>query len=134
MSTITPTFPKPLRITATVLRYLLGLIFFVFGLNGFFQFLPNFELQGTALAYMQGLMAAAYFFPLLKGLEVVAGLFLLTNRYVPLGIAILGPITLQIFLFHTFLTPPNPVAFLVFFGNIFLAVAYKEHFQGIFQK
>ena len=132
MAEITQTFSKPLRIATTVVRYLLGVIFLVFGLNGFFQFLPNFELGGNALAYMQGLMAASYFFPVLKGLEVISAVMLLTNRYVPLATAILGPITLHIFLFHVFLTPPNPVSILVFGGNILLAFAYKDNFKGLF--
>ncbi len=134
MATITPTFSKPLRITATVVRYLLGVIFAFFGLNGFFQFLPTPAMDGAAAAFMGGLGAASYFFPVLKALEVVAGALLLTGRYVPLAIAILGPITLQIFFFHLFLTPINPVAFIVFLGNIFLAFAYKENFSGVFAK
>ena len=134
MSNLNPSLSKPLRITAIVLRYLLGVIFLFFGLNGFFQFIPNFEVTGAAATYMQGLGAAPYFFPLLKGLEVIAAIFLLTGRYIPLGIAILGPISLHIFLFHVFLTPLNPVAILVLLGDAFLAYAYKEHFSGIFAK
>ena len=125
---------KPLRISATVVRYLLGAIFLVFGLNGFLGFIPQPELSGTAATFMGGLAASGFFFPLVKGLEVIAGALLLSNRFVPLAIAILGPITLNIFLFHSILTPPNPISIFVLAANIFLAIAYKESFKGIFAK
>ena len=134
MSAITQSFSKPLRITATVVRYLLGVIFFVFGLNGFLGFIPQPPLDGAAATYMGGLAASGYFFPVLKAIEVLAGILLLSGFYIPLALALLGPITLHIFLFHTALTPINPVAVLVFGGNIFLAFAYKEYFQGIFSR
>ncbi len=134
MSAITDSFSKPLRITATVVRYLLGIIFLVFGLNGFLNFIPQPPMEGDPATFMGGLMVAGYFFPLLKGVETLCGVLLLSGFYVPLAIAVLGPITLNIFLVHTFLLPPNPVSILVFVGNIFLAVAYKEHFKGIFER
>ncbi len=125
---------KPLRVSATVVRYLLGAIFFVFGLNGFLGFIPQPDLSGTAATFMGGLAASGFFFPLVKGLEVIAGALLLSNRFVPLAIAILGPITLNIFLFHSVLTPPNPISIFVLAANIFLAIAYKDSFKGIFAK
>lgn len=134
MSAMSSSLSKPLKTTATVFRYLLGVVFLVFGLNGFLEFLPNPDLPIKAVGFMKGLSVAPYFFPLLKGLEVIAGVFLLSNRFVPLAIAILGPITLNIFMFHLTLTPINPVAFVVFLGNLFLAYAYQDHFKGIFAK
>ena len=67
---------KGLKIAAMVVRYLLGLIFLIFGLNGFLQFLPMPEMSGAAGAYMGGLAGSGYFFPLLKGLEVVSAVLL----------------------------------------------------------
>lgn len=86
-------------------RVLLGLIYFVFGLNGFLNFLPHPPLPDAAMAYMGGLMAAPYFFPVLKATEVIAGFALLTGFFAPLALVILAPITIQIFLFHAVLTP-----------------------------
>lgn len=83
-------------------RLALGLIFTVFGLNGFFHFLPQPPLDGTALQFIGGLAAAGYFFPLLKGTEVLIGLALLTGRYVPLALTVLSPISINIFAFHAF--------------------------------
>src|SRR5690606_5513367 len=87
----------------TVARVLLGLPFVVFGLNGFLQFLPQPALEGDAATYMGGLAAAGYFFPLLKATEIVAGIALLSGRFVPLALTVLAPIVLQIFAFHAFL-------------------------------
>lgn len=87
-------------------RLLLGLIYFVFGLNGFFHFLPMPEqLPESASAFLGGLMAAGYFFPFLKATEVIAGAVLLTGRFTALASVVLAPITLNIFLFHALLTP-----------------------------
>ncbi len=86
-------------------RLLLGLLFVVFGLNGFFSFLPAPEVPATAGAFLGGLASSGYFFPVLKGTEVIAGLLLLTGIAAPLALVILAPITLHIFLFHALLTP-----------------------------
>jgi uncharacterized membrane protein YphA (DoxX/SURF4 family) len=119
----------PARYVATGVRVLLGLIFFVFGLNGFLHFLPQPPLPDRAGAFLGGLMAAPYMFPLIKGTEVVAGLLLLSNRFVPLALALLAPIVVNIVLFHTALTPPNPLAFVVLAGEVFLAWAYRDAYR-----
>lgn len=86
-------------------RIFLGLIYFVFGLNGFFQFLPQPPLPAEAMSFLSGMISSGYFFPLLKGTEVVAGALLLAGILSPLALIILAPVTLQIFFFHLFLTP-----------------------------
>lgn len=86
-------------------RVLLGLIFFVFGLNGFLHFLPQPALPEGAMAFLGGLASSGYFFPVLKGTEVISGLLLLTGIAAPVALVILAPISLQIFLFHAILTP-----------------------------
>jgi putative oxidoreductase len=94
---------------ATGSRYFLGLVFAVFGFNYFVPFIPHPEITGDALVYMTGLTKAGYFWPLLRSLELIFGIALLSNRFVPLALTILGPITLHIFLFHAFLMPANLV-------------------------
>ena len=88
---------------------LLGLIFFVFGLNGFLHFIPEPELTGDAGTYMGGLAAAGYFFPVLKAVEVVAGLLLLIRKFPALALVLLAPVVVQIFLFHALLAPEGLV-------------------------
>jgi putative oxidoreductase len=90
-----------------IARILLGLIFFVFGLNGFINFIPYDpnQVPPAAMAFSGAMMATGYFFPVLKATEVICGALLLSGFYVPLALVILAPITIQIFLFHSMLTP-----------------------------
>jgi hypothetical protein len=117
------------RYAPPAVRYLMGIIFFVFGLNGFLHFIPLPPMPGGAGAFLGALVATGYLFPVLKSVEVVSSLLLLSNRFVPLALALLAPITLNIFLFHTVLTPPNPIAFIVLIGNAYLAFAYRDAFR-----
>ena len=90
---------------STAARVFLGLIYFVFGLNGFLNFIPAPSPPESVMKFMEGVVTAAYFLPLLKGTEVVCGVLLLLNLASPLALVILAPITIQIFFFHAFLTP-----------------------------
>lgn len=114
------------------LRTLLGLIFFVFGLNGFFHFLPQPPLPEDAGTFLGALFASGYFFPLLKGTEVLAGAALLSNRFVPLALTVLAPIVVQIAAFH-FRYTPGSVGLSVFIGalELALAYAYRAAFAGV---
>lgn len=115
-------------------RVFLGLIFSVFGFNYFVPFIPHPEITGDALVYMQGLTTAGYFWPLLRSIELVAGIALLSNRYVPLALTLLGPITLHIFLFHAFLLPANLVlAVLMVAAHALLIIKYKASFAPLFK-
>jgi len=113
----------------TVARYLLGLAFFVFGLNGFLHFLPQPPMSGPPANFAGALLATGYMFPLLKGTEVIASLLLLSNRYVPLALAVLAPVLINIVAFHAFLAPGGlalPIVLLV--AELYLARSYKDAF------
>src|SRR5262245_36337906 len=87
-------------------RVVLGLIFFVFGLNYFLSFLPaQPPMPERALAFLGGLASSGYLFPIVKTVEVTAGLALLTNRFVPLALTLLAPIIVNIAAFHFVLAP-----------------------------
>ena len=116
----------------TVARVFLGLIFFVFGLNGFLHFIPNptEALPDRAAAFLGGLMGTGYLFPLLKGVEVTAGFMLLSNRFVPLALALLAPIIVNIVAFHTLLVPSGvAIALVVLVLEVFLAWSYREVYR-----
>ncbi|MDP3276320.1 MAG: DoxX family protein [Deltaproteobacteria bacterium] len=123
---------RNVRIAATVARYLLGLIFFVFGLNGFLHFLPMPPMPGPAGALMGAFAATGYMFPMIKGTEVLGGLLLLSNRMVPFALVLLAPIIVNILAFHTVLTPPNPMAFMLVALEAFLGWAYFSAFRPMF--
>ena len=116
-----------------IARILLGLIFFVFGLNGFFHFIPMPEEQPQAvMEFFGGLTAAGYFLPFLKLTETVCGLLLLINRFVPLALTILAPVVLNIVLFHVFLDPAGGVVgYLSLVLGLFLAWCYRDSYRGV---
>ncbi len=106
-----------------VARLFLGLVFFVFGLNGFFQFIPMPPMPEKAGAMMAGLAGSGYFFPLLKGTETLGGLLLLIGAFVPLTLVVLAPIILNIFLFHAFLAPSG-LALPILMGIVEIYLAF----------
>lgn len=115
-----------------IARIVLGLIFFVFGLNGFFNFLPVPEMDPEAGAFMGALAATGYFFPFLKLTETLCGLLLLIGRFVPLALTVLAPVVLNIVLFHIFLAPSGSlIGILTLALLLFLAWAYRSSFRGV---
>ena len=126
--------PKSVRSYLPVAgRILFGLILFVFGLNGFLQFLPMpSNVPEPALAFASALAKTGYMFPLIKGTEVVVGLMLLSNRFVPLALALVAPNVVNILLFHVFLEPAGvPMALVVVFLELYLAWTYRSAFRTL---
>jgi hypothetical protein len=116
-------------------RVLLGLLFFVFGLNGFLHFLPQPPLEGAALAFVTALLESGFVMVLVKGVEVAAGAMLLSNRYVPLALSLLAPIIVVIVAFHALLAPSGmPIALLVLGLLLYLARAYRQAFAPMLQR
>lgn len=112
-----------------VARVVLGLPFFVIGLSHFIPFLPpQPPPPPEALPFITGLMAAGYMMPLIKAIEVLAGLALLTNRFVPLALTLLAPIIVNIAGFHFVLAPSYamPTVFIVL--GLYLAWSYRAAF------
>ncbi len=118
-----------LRLVFTVL---LGLIFFVFGLNGFLQFLKLPPMGGGAADFLSAMIHTGYLFPLLKGTEVACGFLLLTGFFVPLALVVLAPISLNIVLFHAFLAPEGlPIAAGIVGLHLIVAFFYRAHFASV---
>ena len=88
-----------------VARLLLGLVFTVFGLNVFVQFLPAPEMSEAAGSFYGALLGSGYLVPLLGATKLTAGIFLLAGILVPLALTLLAPIVVNIVLFHVFLSP-----------------------------
>ncbi len=128
MSNITSKLPS-------VARVVLGLAFFVFGLNGFLHFIPQPPPPPAAGAFAGAMFATGYFFPLLKGTETLVGLLLLSNRFVPLALAVLAPVLINIVAFHLFLEPPSTLALpLVLLAlELYLARSYRDAFSSMLQ-
>lgn len=112
---------------------LLGLIFFVFGLNGFLNFIPTPELPEKVAAFMGALVATGYFLPVLKVVETLSGLLLLIRKFPALALVLLAPIVVQILLFHIFIEPSGlPMAILVVVLEGYLGFfVYKDRFKAV---
>lgn len=123
-----------MKIAILIIRSLVGLVFVVFGLNGFLQFLPMPAMPEAAGSLMGAFAATGYFFPLLKATEIIGGVLLLVNRLPALGILLLAPIIVQIFMFHAVLAPGG-IALPIFLvlAESFLGYAYWNSFKSIFE-
>ena len=123
-----------MKISSQIARYLLGLIFLVFGLNGFFNFLHMPGPTGVAAQFF-GAIFASHFYVVLFVLQIVPAVLLLANRYVPMALTILGPIIFNIVCFHAFMAPAGlPLAILVTALWLLVAYSVRSVFAGIFQR
>lgn len=124
-----------MRTAIALARYLLGLVFTVFGLNFVFNFLPPPDFGARAMTLFGALVGSGYLMQAEKLVEVVAGVLLLLGLYVPLALTLLAPLVVNIVLFHAFLAPEGlPVAALVLILEVFLAWTYREAFRGMLQR
>jgi uncharacterized membrane protein YphA (DoxX/SURF4 family) len=113
-------------------RIVLGLIFFVFGLNGFLHFIPQPPMSAPAAAFGGALFATGYFIPLLKGTEVLSSVLLLSGRLVPLALTVLAPVIVNIVAFHAFLAPSGlPLPIVIVALELFLAWSYRSSFRSV---
>ena len=111
-----------------IARVLLGIVFVVFGSNAFLHFIPTPPLQGQAGAFIGALIASGYIY-VVAMLQIVGGLLLLIGRFVPLGLALLGPVIVNIMLYHICLDPSGlPVAIFVSLLALFLLWVYRDRF------
>lgn len=118
------------RHVPSIARFLMGLMFFVFGLNGFLNFIPPPKtLPEGAGAFFGALMKTGYMLPLISGTQVIVGALLLSNRFVPLALALIAPVIVNIVTFHVFLEPSGSVmAGVVLVLELYLAWAYRKAF------
>src|ERR1700761_3789511 len=93
-----------MKTVSTVARYLAGMIFLVFGLNGFLNFIPLPPPGGIAGQFM-GAMYASHYLWVIFGFQVIAAVLLLINRYLPLAVAVLAPVIVNIISFHALMAP-----------------------------
>jgi putative oxidoreductase len=125
-----------MKTAALICRILLGLMFVVFGLNGILLFIPGSDavLPGLAGQFSGALMKSHYEFAVCV-IQIAGGLLLLSGFYVPLGLVLLGPVIVNILLFHLFMLPamigPGIVATILW---LIIFIRNREHFAGIFVK
>ena len=126
-----------MKTASTVARYLAGVIFLVFGLNGFLHFIPLPPPAGVAGQFM-GALFVSHYLTLIFALQVIGAVLLLANRYVPLALALLAPVIVNILCFHALMAPSGlPLALFVtaLWALIFAHVrsAFAALFEARFQ-
>src|SRR5438128_2773212 len=92
-----------MKIVVLIARLLLGLIFVVFGLNGFLNFLSMGPMPTGLAGQFIGALFLSHYFWAVAALQITGGWLLLVNRYVPLALVLLGPVIVNIFCYHLFL-------------------------------
>ena len=120
------------RIVTAIVRILLGLMFLVFGLNGFLNFIPARKDMPPEIMNVIGALMKAGYMTVVSGSEVLVAVLLLTNRFVPLALALLAPIVVGIITYHVAMQPatigPGIVVLLM---ELYLAWAYRGAFRSM---
>jgi len=123
-----------MKITTVIARFLLGLIFPVFGLNGFLHFIPSPPPSGIAGQFAGALFVSNYLVVVFL-LQIVSAILLLLNRYVPLALTLLAPIVVNILLFHILMAPSGlPLAIVVTVLWIVVFLSVRSAFAGLVQQ
>jgi len=121
-----------MKIAVIIVRVLMGLIFVFFGLNGFLQFMKAPMPTGLAGEFLTVLFQSHYVL-FICVVQIVGGLLLLVNRYVPLALTLLGPVVVNIILYHLLLNPTAAqLAVVVTICWFFLFYRYRQNFSGLF--
>jgi putative oxidoreductase len=121
-----------MKIAALIARILLGLVFVVFGLNGFFHFMIGPLPSGVAGQFLGALMQS-HFDLVLSAVELAGGALLLANRYVPLGLVLLGPVIVNIFFYHLLMDRSDliiAIVVIILWGLV--ALRHRQYFSGLF--
>jgi len=122
-----------MKIVTLIARILLGLIFVVFGLNGFLNFLSMGPMPTGLAGQFIGALFVSHYLWVVAALQIAGGALLLVNRFVPLGLVLLGPVIVNIICYHLFLNPSGAIPaavvtvlwFVVFYSR-------RQYFSGIF--
>ena len=123
-----------MKTIAVISRYLSGLIFTVFGLNGFLHFIPMPPPSGIAGQFIGALFVSHYLVPVFA-LQLIGGALLLANRYVAVALTLLGPVIVNILLFHVLMAPEGlPLAIVVAVLWCVVFASVRSAFAGIFQQ
>src|SRR5947209_1184116 len=122
-----------MKIVILIARILLGLIFVVFGLNGFLNFLSMGPMPTGLAGQFIGALFMSHYYWIVAGLQVIGGLLLLVNRFVPLALVLLGPVIVNIICYHVFLNHSGATLAAVV-TILWLTVFYgkRQYFSGIF--
>jgi putative oxidoreductase len=121
-----------MKIAAWIARILLGVVFLVFGLNGFLHFMNGPLPPGLAGQFLSALVQSHYDL-VVSAVQVAGGTLLLVNRYVPLALVLLGPVIVNIFFYHLLMDRSGliiAIVVMILWGLV--AFRHRQYFSGIF--
>ena len=123
-----------MKIAATIARFLMGLMFLVFGTNLIFHFIPNPPMPPGPMADFSLAMAKSHYSIMVGLFQAVPAVLLLINRYVPLALTILAGEIINIITFHITMQPAGlPMALVVGLLWLLVFLRVKASFAGIFE-
>jgi putative oxidoreductase len=118
-----------------IARILLGLLFLVFGLNGFLNFIPMGPMPTGLAGQFTAALFQSHYMSVVFALELIAGILLLLNRFVPLALTLVAPVIVNIVLFHAFMAPGGlPLAIIACILWILAAHKARSIFAGLLQQ
>ncbi len=121
-----------MKIAVSIARTLLGLLFLIFGLNKLLHFIPTPLPPGLAGQYL-GALFVSHYLVAVAVLEMIGGALLLANRFVPLALTLLGPVVVNILLFHLLLEPSElGLALMIVALWLVVFVRVRRAFAGVF--
>ncbi len=122
-----------MKIASLIARLLLGLIFVVFGLNGFLNFLSMGPMPTGVAGQFLGALFQSHYLHAVAAVQIVGGLLLLVNRFVPLALVLLGAVIANIFFYHLFMNLEGILmAILVLILWVIVFYRHRQYFSGIF--
>lgn len=123
-----------MKIVVAIARILLGLMFFVLGLNGFLNFIPAPPIAGPAGTFVN-VLAQTHYDWMVSGVQLIAGLLLLTNQYVPLALVALAAVLVNVLTFHiTMMRDGLPLALVATVLWFVVALPLRAQFAPLFAR
>ena len=121
-----------MKIVSVIARYLLGLMFAVFGLNGFLNFIHQPPPSNPLALQFFGAVSASHFAAFFFAVQLIGGALLLSGFFVPLALTLLAAELYNILAFHLTLAPASITPALV--ASVLWVVVfllYRGSFRGV---
>ena len=120
-----------MKTASVIARYLLGLLFTVFDLNGFLNFIHQ-PLPSNPLALQfLGAVSSSHFAVFFFAVQLLGGLLLLSGFFVPLALTLLAAELYNILAFHLTLAPGIAPALIACLLWVLVFFSYRENFRAI---
>lgn len=123
-----------MKIVFVIARILLGLIFTIFGLNGFLHFIPTPPMAAGPASNFLSALSQSHYMDVVFVLQLICGLLVLADHFLPLALTILAPIIVNIILFHASMAPEGlPLALVTTVLWFLTAYPIRTVFTGLLQ-